>query len=243
MGAWMFPDACLLIFAKAPEPGKVKTRLLPAIDAAQAAALQIRLLFETLERVHRQRLCPVQLWCCPSTRDPVFESAATRYPISLHTQVGSDLGARMERAISINLETSTAALLIGCDCPSLTQEDLIAAFSALHQGSDVVLGPAEDGGYALIGLSRPVPELFGDIRWGTDEVLSETRSRIRRLGLRCFETRLQWDIDRPEDLERYRLSRAFERETAQAWTDSAKSEPAHDGANHDQNLGSSARDL
>ncbi len=204
MNSWMFPDARLIIFAKAPEPGKVKTRLLPAISASQAAILHSRLLFETLELTHRQELCPVQLWCSPSTWRPEFQSALKQYPISLHTQIGTDLGDRMERAISTNLERFVAVVLIGCDCPSLTVQDLIDALSALHNGSEVALGPSEDGGYVLIGMNQAVPRLFLKLQWGTAEVLPETRSRIKSLGLQCFETREQWDIDRPEDLQRYR---------------------------------------
>ncbi|MGH8499576.1 MAG: TIGR04282 family arsenosugar biosynthesis glycosyltransferase [Methylococcales bacterium] len=203
MNSWMFPDACLIIFAKASEPGKVKTRLLPAISAGQAAALQSRLLFETLELTHRQRLCRIQLWCSPSTGHPDFRRALNRYPISLHTQVGTDLGDRMERAIATNLERFTVVVLIGCDCPSLTLQDLIDTLSALHRDSDVAIGPAEDGGYVLIGMKQPVPQLFRNMQWGTSAVLSETRFRIKSLELQCFETREQWDIDRPEDLKRY----------------------------------------
>lgn len=202
----MFPEASLLIFAKAPEPGMVKTRLIPAIGAEQAARLHSRLLFETLELSHRQRLCRVQLWCSPSTEHPDFNRALYRFPISLNTQIGMDLGDRMERAIATNLKRFGAVVLIGCDCPSLTRQDLIDTLSALRQGNDLVLGPAADGGYVLIGMKRSLPGLFQNMPWGTAEVLSETRSRIDRLGLRCFETRLQWDIDRPEDLARYRLS-------------------------------------
>lgn len=203
MDPYRFPDACVAIFAKAPEPGKVKTRLQPAISQLQSADLQARLILETLDLTHRRRLCPVQLWCSPSTRHPVFLEALERFPVRLITQAGNDLGDRMDRAIKASLETSASVVLIGCDCPSLTLEDLIAALNALDRGSDVVLGPAEDGGYVLIGMKQPLPGLFRSMPWGTAEVLAETRSRIRNLGLRCFETRLQWDLDRPEDFQRY----------------------------------------
>lgn len=202
----MFPKSCLVIFAKAPEPGKVKTRLLPTISAGQAAELQTRLIFNTLDLAHRQPLCRVQLWCSPSPDHSVFRSALNRYPIRLHTQVGSNLGFRMRHALSTNLESSGSVILIGCDCPSLTFQDLVDSFSALELEHDLVLGPAEDGGYVMIGMNRPVPELFCDIEWGTDQVLSETRSRIRQRRLRCFETREQWDIDRPDDLKRFLVS-------------------------------------
>ncbi len=205
MNSLIFPDARLVVFAKAPVPGKVKTRLLPAISAAQAATLQSRLMSETLAMTHRQRLCRVQLWCSPSAEHPDFRNLLNRYPISLHTQSGTDLGDRMGRAIAANLNRYAAVVLIGCDCPSLCSQDLINAFFALRHGSDVVLGPAEDGGYVLIGMKQSIPDLFHSIPWGTAEVLSETKTRIRRLGLQYHETRCHWDLDRPEDLQRYRL--------------------------------------
>lgn len=202
--AWMFSNARLLVFAKAPQAGKVKTRLLPAISADQAADLQTRLIFDTLKLVHQNSLCQVQLWCSPSTDHPVFRTAKEKYPISLRLQVGSDLGLRMNNAISESLRYSNSVVLIGCDCPSLTSRDLAEVFSALEQGADIALGPAEDGGYVLVGMKQPIAELFCNMEWGTDRVLSETRSRIRRLGLQCFETKQQWDLDRPEDLERFK---------------------------------------
>lgn len=198
-----FPNSCLMVFAKAPEPGRVKTRLVPAITKVEAARLQSRLIVETLDMAHREPLCAVQLWCSPSIGHPDFKNALNRYPISLHLQIGKGLGERMAHAVSVNLDHFAAVVLIGCDCPSLKIQDLSDAFSALYDGCDVVLGPSEDGGYALIGMNRPLPELFREMPWGTAGVLAETRSRIAELGLRCFQTREQWDIDRPADLRRY----------------------------------------
>ncbi|MGH8474244.1 MAG: TIGR04282 family arsenosugar biosynthesis glycosyltransferase, partial [Methylococcales bacterium] len=168
-----------------------------------AAALHSRLLFETLDLTHKQRLCPVQLWCSPSTTHPDFKRAVHEYPVSLHCQCGKDLGERMEQAIAVNLTRFTSVLLMGCDCPSLRVQDLIDSFSALESGCEVVLGPAEDGGYVLIGMKQALPELFLNIPWGSSAVLEETRARIKSLNLPCFETRQQWDLDRPEDLKRY----------------------------------------
>jgi glycosyltransferase A (GT-A) superfamily protein (DUF2064 family) len=89
--------------------------------------------------------------------------------------------------------------LIGTDCPALAAEHLVHCATALQDGADAVLIPAEDGGYALVGLRRPIPELFEDMPWGTSEVMSRTRDRLRELRLQVFETRELWDIDTPTD--------------------------------------------
>lgn len=93
-------------------------------------------------------------------------------------------------------------LLIGTDCPALTERHLAAAEAALAQGNDAVFIPAEDGGYVLIGLQRPCPEVFRDIAWSTAHVMAQTRARLLEAGLRWKELETLWDIDRPADLAR-----------------------------------------
>ena len=110
------------------------------------------------------------------------------------------------------LRTANDVVLIGTDCPVLRATDLRAAARALRSGADAVLSPAEDGGYALIGLRRISPRLFSGVHWGTDTVLGETRTRLRQLGWRWRELRTVWDVDRPEDyrrLARLRTRRHF----------------------------------
>ncbi|MGB7542815.1 MAG: TIGR04282 family arsenosugar biosynthesis glycosyltransferase, partial [Burkholderiales bacterium] len=113
-----------------------------------------------------------------------------------------DLGERMQRALAAALARSERAILVGSDIPALSAQYLRDADRSLAGGDDVVLGPAEDGGYVLIGLRRCDPELFREIPWGGPTVLAETRWRIARLGLRSRELPALWDVDRPEDLER-----------------------------------------
>ncbi|MFI3155474.1 MAG: TIGR04282 family arsenosugar biosynthesis glycosyltransferase [Methylococcaceae bacterium] len=201
---YQYPNAVLMIFCKAPIPGQVKTRLIPELTAEQAAELHIELSIKTLQRATLNNLCPVQLWCTPSTGHVFFSKLKAAYPLVLKRQQGADLGERMHHAFCSALTAYPHALLMGCDCPSLTEHDLEEAFTALNQGNEVVLAPAEDGGYVLIGLSRPQPELFNNMPWGTDSVLDQTRNRIERYKLRHHELRGQWDLDTPEDLERYR---------------------------------------
>jgi len=187
----------VLVFARAPVAGRSKTRLIPALGAEGAARLSARLLRRTLRTVSG---FPVELWCTPSTDHPAFTQCAGEFAVSLHTQRGADLGERMLHGIEGALTRGPWVVVIGCDCPELTREDIAGAASALEDGADAVLGPAEDGGYYLIGLRRPMPGLFQGVDWGTDRVLAQTRDRLRRHGCRWHELATRRDLDRPGDL-------------------------------------------
>jgi len=192
----------VMVFARAPTPGEAKTRLIPALGQAGAAALHRRLVMHCLRAAADSRLGPVELWCAPGTGDPFFLECERRLGASLHPQGEGDLGARMQRAFESALARARRAVLVGSDIPALSAQYLCDADHALEQGDDAVIGPAEDGGYVLIGLSRCDPELFRDIPWGGPEVLAETRRRIAALSWRCRDLPALWDMDRPEDLER-----------------------------------------
>ena len=126
-----------------------------------------------------------------------------QFDVRLRPQGRGDLGERMLRA----LRRHPGAVLIGSDCPALRPADLRAAARALRGGADAVLAPAEDGGYALIGVRRAARTLFDGVDWGSARVLAQTRRRLRRLGWRWTELRTVWDVDRPEDVLRLRKSR------------------------------------
>ena len=190
----------VMVFAKAP--GEAKTRLIPALGAAGAAALHRRLVVHCLRAARDSRLGPVELWCAPDTSDPFFRECERRHGAGLHAQGEGDLGARMRRAFESALAHAARAIIVGSDIPALSARYLRDADRALRRGDDAVIGPAEDGGYALIGLSRCDPELFRDIPWGGPEVMAETRRRIAALAWRSSELRVLWDVDRPEDLGR-----------------------------------------
>jgi len=189
-----------MVFARAP--GEAKTRLIPALGEAGAAALHRRLVMHCLRAARDSRLGPVELWCAPDTSDPFFRECERRLGASLHAQGEGDLGARMQRAFESALALSPRAILVGSDIPALSPRYLRDADQALGRGDDAAIGPAEDGGYALIGLSRCDPELFRDIPWGGPGVLAETRRRLAALSWRSSELPVLWDVDRPEDLER-----------------------------------------
>lgn len=198
-----FPQSRILIFAKAPEPGRVKTRLIPALGAEEAALLYKKLLQQTVGKAAEAALSPMECWCAPDTGHPVFQNLALQHGVQLEVQVGEDLGQRMEYGATQALLSADAVILIGGDCPVLEECHLSQAFEWLANGEDAVLGPAEDGGYVLLGLRRCDPDLFYDIPWGSDQVLALTRQRLEKLGWAWRELETLWDLDRPEDLARY----------------------------------------
>ena len=198
-----------MVFAKAPTPGRVKTRLVPALGETAAAELHRQLAERTLRTALAAGLGQVQLWCAPGTNDAFFAACAKQHGVSLRAQGEGDLGMRMARALELALADGSAGLLIGSDCPVFTAEYLREAAAGLVGGNDAVFGPAEDGGYVLIGLARsPSAQLFEGIAWGTATVMQETRTRLARGNWRWRELALMWDVDRPEDLQRLRQLRA-----------------------------------
>ena len=185
----------IAILAKAPVPGFAKTRLIPTIGAHAAAVLQMRLTEQSMQTAQTAGVGPVTLWCAPNPSHPAFLDLARRFSISLKRQPEGDLGARMLAAFA------GPTLVIGSDCPALTPQHLRAAAAALSD-ADVVLIPAEDGGYVLIGSRAPYPELFSSMTWGVDTVLAETRKRVAALGLKAIELGPLWDVDNEGDLVR-----------------------------------------
>jgi len=203
---YLYPESRLLIFAKAPIPGRSKTRLAGKLGARGAARLHARLTRQTVTTALRAQLAPLQLWCAPSSTHGFFAACRRDYPLTLHRQHGIDLGRRMHHALTRALRGSGSAVLIGSDCPALTPAVLKNAFAALRDGADVVLVPALDGGYVLIGVRRSAARLFQAVRWGSERVLAQTRRRLRQLNLTCVELPALADVDTPADLLRMKRS-------------------------------------
>jgi rSAM/selenodomain-associated transferase 1 len=196
------PDpVAVAIFAKAPVAGFAKTRLIPRLGEQGAANLQRQLIERTVRIACEARLGPAVLWCSPDSGHEVFTSLGKRYDIALQDQVGTDLGARMHHAFAVHTATCPT-LLIGTDCVVMTAQLLLQSAALLRRGADIAVVPVEDGGYVLMGLRKPSPELFTGIGWGGATVVAETRARARAAGLRLEELPPLWDIDRVEDYER-----------------------------------------
>lgn len=200
------PALAILVFAKAPVAGTVKTRLIPLLGAEGAAALQRQLLAHALGVAHGAAEAPVELWCAPDTAHPFLQTIAAAHGATLRRQLGDDLGARMAHAFTDTLQRHERAICIGADCPALTARHLREADAALRNGNDAVFVPAEDGGYALVGLARRVRDIFDGIAWGGPRVMTQTRARMRTAGVRWHELETLWDIDRPQDYHRLQQS-------------------------------------
>jgi rSAM/selenodomain-associated transferase 1 len=198
-----FADARILVLAKAPLPGQVKTRLVPPLTPHEAADVHRELVAGTLGRLVPAHVAPVELWCAPHPDRPFFTELEARFGVRLHRQTGRDLGERMLRAARDGLSRCRRLVLVGTDCPVMTGAQVAQALVALEE-RDAALGPAEDGGYVLLGLKRAAPELFADLPWGTAEIARLTRERMAGLGWRWTELSTLWDLDRPADLARYR---------------------------------------
>ncbi|MCP4043947.1 MAG: glycosyltransferase [Gammaproteobacteria bacterium] len=194
----------ILVFSKAPVPGRVKTRLIPALGSENAARLYEQFVRGALSTALASGVGETELWCTPSTAHRFFREMEAGLGVKLCLQQGVDLGQRMSFAFDSVLTGAGEmnAILMGSDCPDLSSTDLINTVQALQDGCDAVLGPAEDGGYVLLGLRSPAPDLFLDMPWGTETVLETTRERLRRLGFRWHELPVYHDVDRPEDLDR-----------------------------------------
>lgn len=195
-------DALTLVFAKAPRAGEVKTRLIPLLGAQGAAALHRQLTHRTLVTATEADLGPVELHVAPDIDDAFLRDCSQRFGVPLFAQRGADLGERMRNAFDEALARHGRVIIIGTDCPALTVQHLQQAATALAT-HDAVLIPAEDGGYALIGLTRGDDSLFSGIAWGSDSVLAATRSRLKALRWRWHELETLWDVDRPEDYRRW----------------------------------------
>jgi rSAM/selenodomain-associated transferase 1 len=194
----------LAILAKAPIPGQAKTRLIPQLGAEGAAELHRQLVWQTLETaVATTPPASITLWTSlahpGSPEYAFFETCREHFGIRLCEQPTGDLGRRMYAALAA---MPSPGLVIGSDCPVLTPDLLKRCHVALETAECVFL-PAEDGGYALVGVRRANRQIFEGVSWGSARVMQQTREHIDALGWRCACPAVVWDIDRPEDLARW----------------------------------------
>jgi rSAM/selenodomain-associated transferase 1 len=194
----------LALFARFPRLGKVKTRLAATIGDGPALQLYEAFLLDVIDRLS---LLPAHLFLFLADSSDEENRGLARehhFPdhLSIRSQVGKDLGQRLWNAYLELAETNQRVVFLGVDSPTLPMSHIEEAYRELHS-HPVVLGPVADGGYYLLGLSEPAPEIFQDIAWGTSQVLAQTRAR---LGDRpWFELPHWYDVDRAEDLKTVRL--------------------------------------
>lgn len=203
------PNALLMQFAKWPEAGRVKTRLIPALGISGALDAHLTLTLTVLDNLCGCGL-PVQFWwdrsleTVPAEAREVVRDIEQR-GLGQRIQQGANLGERMLDALGTGLESHDLALIVGSDCPSVEPAYVHQAVASL-QTYDVVLGPSDDGGYVLIGARRVVPHMLDGIEWGTGAVLEQTCVRLKKLGLSVGLLEPRWDVDEPEDWARFQLT-------------------------------------
>lgn len=191
----------IVIFAKAPLPGRAKTRLIPALGAEGAAALARQMLERTAAAAADAGLGVPELCADPGPADPAWTGLLPAGPLRLSAQGPGALGERMAQAAERVIGEGERVLLIGTDCPALDGRRLAAAAAALDR-AEAFLHPAEDGGYVLLGLRRFDPSLFAGIAWSTGGVAAETVRRIEALGWSLELGETLRDLDEPADLLR-----------------------------------------
>ncbi|MDO8271162.1 MAG: TIGR04282 family arsenosugar biosynthesis glycosyltransferase [Gammaproteobacteria bacterium] len=226
-----FSSSVLAVFAKEPRLGEVKTRLQPLLGAERALTLHEALIRYVFGNLQSARLCPAELWVASSPFSSVNQDVHEVFlslcnERNIHLQAGTNLGTRMRHAVEHAWSRAESVILVGADCPSVDASYLRQALTLLEGGESVVIGPADDGGYVLLGFRKGscnaalCDALFGaaasgtgllgglpaevpdELPWGTERVLDVTRDRLRRAELTWVELAPRWDVDRPEDLPR-----------------------------------------
>src|SRR5258708_38692520 len=193
----MGEDTCICVFLKPPLPGKVKTRLIPAVSAEGAAALAEAFFRDTWNCVESLN------WAVPivASTESLGLGVLPRPDIQVWLQGGGDLGARIERILRRALTQAPMAMALGADSPGIPPSFLEQAHEALRS-ADAVLGPCEDGGFYLLSVRDCPPGLLAGIPWSQSTTFACTLDRLRERGLKATVLDPWYDIDRPEDLER-----------------------------------------
>lgn len=192
----------MIVFARAPRPGRCKTRLIPALGALGAARTQHLLMRRALTAATD---CGARLILCgsPDCGHPALARAARQHRAQRLRQVHGTLGRKMSWHLNLALRQSASALLIGTDALNLAAQDLLRAFEALESGSDFVLQGSDDGGYVLIGARRHIRGALAGVAWSSGRELQQTTSRLRRQGrLQLLPPRQ--DLDQGQDYRRAR---------------------------------------
>ena len=193
-------QTAILQFAKAPKLGTVKTRMMPFLKAPQALALHRSLFFHVADTINR--------WCDTSTANyelwlseeySEISEYCSKKAIEYRLQCEGNLGDRMTHATKLAMQKNDAVIVVGSDCPFICSQYLDSALSLLAE-KDVVIGPAKDGGYVLIGMRQWESRIFENIPWGTGRVYQNTIERVQSLKLELGVLSSLSDIDRPEDL-------------------------------------------
>jgi rSAM/selenodomain-associated transferase 1 len=194
-------DASLLVFAKVPRPGAVKTRLTPALTPEEAARVYTAFLRDTLRQVVQLEVDDMRLYLAPPLPDDEIDDVPAA--VSVHEQTGDGMGARMHRALRETLrDGADRAVLMGSDHPTLPSSFLRQAFRSLEEARSLCVGPTEDGGFYLLGMSTVYPQLFDGMSYSHSEVFADTLTRAQQTDAEVTVLPEWYDVDTPQDLDR-----------------------------------------
>jgi len=200
-------ESTLIIqFAKWPQLGKVKTRLAKTLGDQVAFDAHIELTLNVLNNLTSAKQGTVELWfdqLLANSEGQGLVDACKSQSVTVSTQYGNDLGERMYHALFSGLKSFDKVIIVGSDCPTVDKSYLVDAINALDSSS-LVMGPAEDGGYVLLGASKVKPTLLDNIAWGCGEVLQSTVSNAEGLDLSCVLLDTTWDVDEYDDYLRWK---------------------------------------
>ena len=197
---FLYPDSQIIVFAREPVLGQVKTRLIPALGIEGATQLYTQLLDHTIDKVLQSQLCPVDICITPESNKEYFLRNNQLDFLQVSWQCPGDLGQKMVDAIAKALKNYSSVILIGSDCPLLNIDDLQQAIIALQE-NDMVFSPASDGGYVLVGAKSISPLVFENICWGSEIVMQQTRQVLIDNHISWEELSEQHDIDVQDDLK------------------------------------------
>lgn len=195
----------LIVFVKAPQQGKCKTRLIPLLGEKKTTIFYESLVLNCFKNLKSLQNTIIQIHAYPDTQHDFLKKLGMNNNAQMHNQKGEDLGERMLNAMQQALQTSAQVVLIGTDCPAIDNEYIESAFNALEH-HDIVFGPAADGGYVLIGAKTIDPVIFDNISWSTDKVLEQSLNRADVAGYKVQLLHTLNDIDTPDDYLQYQAS-------------------------------------
>ena len=194
-------DTLIQIFTRTPIEGEVKTRLIPELGAQGTCELHKRMTLHTLQ-VATHAAPAVQIWCTPDINHPFLANLSQAHEIKM--QIGESLADRMSCSLTDGLEKYKKVILVGCDCPVIDEATLVRAISILDQHNYVFI-PVEDGGFALIGSVLFSPQIFQNVPWNSNLVMSQIRENLKKFHYSWAELPTLWDVDEFVDYKRLSL--------------------------------------
>lgn len=206
----MKKENIILCFCKHPTPGLVKSRLAKDIGNERAAEIYKLLLDEILKSISDLE-AEVYLYCYPDVDHPILQQHKDKYKLTLEKQCDGDLGMKMFHAISSHLNKNSNVVLVGSDCLEINACYIQKAFESLNSGYEIVLGPAIDGGYVLIGANNINVSIFQNIAWSTNEVLKQTEEKINELDWKYYCLNKVRDLDTLEDFQYFATHHEYQK--------------------------------